>query len=364
MNSDLPYLISFDKISGLGSVKLLSIYRYFNSFKNAWDSDIKEFKNINVINNSNLQEIEKFRKGFSPLDYYEKVLKSGINIITILDENYPFLLKNIPDPPFILYYKGNWKSEIIRNSISIVGTRNPSHTGRKAAYNFAKELSSLDINIVSGMANGIDTEAHKGALSVNKYNTAVLGCGVDIIYPMSNKKVYDQLIEDGLIISSYSPGTNPDPRNFPPRNRIISGLSSGIIVIEAGEKSGTLITVDFANEQGRDIFVMPGDIFNPVSKGTNNLIKQGANVITEINDVLSYLNWDLKIEKRNIDNIRKVNLNPIEESIYNILNEKPQHIDYIISSLDIPLNDISSNLLMLEIKELIKQLPGNLFLKV
>jgi DNA processing protein len=364
MNQDLPYIISFDKINGLGSVKLLSIYKYFKSFKDAWFSDIIEFKNISVINNSNLQEIEKFRKNFSPLDYYEDILKKGINIVTLLDEDYPFLLKNITDPPFVLYYRGSWKTDIISSSISIVGTRNPSHTGRKAAYNFAKELASLNINIVSGMANGIDAEAHKGALSLKKYNTAVLGSGVDIIYPISNKKIYEQLLEYGLIISSYPPGTIPDPRNFPPRNRIISGLSSALIVVEAGEKSGTLITVDFANEQGRDIFVMPGDIFNLSSKGTNNLIKQGANVITEISDVIDYLKWDIKIEKEKINNVKNLNLNSIEENIYNILDDKPRDIDYISSCLNIPLNDVISNLLMLEIKELVKQLPGNLFLKV
>ncbi|GIW21321.1 MAG: DNA protecting protein DprA [Candidatus Sericytochromatia bacterium] len=363
MNKDLPYIVSFDKIQGLGSVKLLAIYKYFKSFKNAWDSDINEFKNISVINNTNLQEIQKFKSFFSPLDYYQKILDSNINVITILDDNYPFLLKNIPDPPFVLYYKGIWKDDIIKNSIAIVGTRKPSHSGRKAAYNFSRDLSSFNINIVSGMANGIDAEVHKGCLSVNKYNTAVLGCGVDIIYPSTNRKIYEQLIENGLILSSYPPGTNPDPRNFPPRNRIISGLSSAVIVIEAGEKSGTLITVDYANEQGRDVFVMPGDIFNPASKGTNNLIKQGANVITEISDVLNYLNWNINFEDKN-HSLKKINLTETEKIIYDNLDYNPKHIDNIVYDLNMPLSEISSILIMLEIKELVKQLPGNLFLKV
>lgn len=372
MEKDTPFWLGFNKISGLGPVKLYGIFKHFGSLENAWNSDISEFKNIQCLNESNFKQIEESRKEIIPEKEVEYLVKNNIQFLLFTDENYPECLKNIHDPPLVLYYKGIYDKKRFEKSIGIVGTREPSFSGKKISHNFAFELSELGVSIISGMAKGIDTEAHKGALkSDNGYTVAVLGSGVGHIYPPQNNKLYNQIIEKGLVVSTYYPEAKPDARNFPPRNRIISGLSNGVLVIEAGEKSGSLITVDFATEQGRDVFSVPGDILNPMSKGTNNLIKQGSIVVTDISDIIDSLNWKIvtKNNKINIKNdynphIENLNLSEREKEVYMILENIPQHLDKIVSRLELPMSDVSINLLTLELKQLVKQLPGNLFVKV
>lgn len=207
--------------------------------------------------------------------------KNNIDIISIEDKQYPSILKEIYDPPICLYIRGN--KEILNNkSISIVGCRKATDYGRKVARDFAYNVSKQDINIISGLAIGIDSEAHLGAVEANKKTIAVLGNGLDTIYPKENIILSQKILDSGgAIISEYPLGTKPKKENFPARNRIISGMSNGLLVIEAKEKSGTLITVDFALEQGRDVFVVPGNIISENSVGTNNLIKQGAKLVTD-----------------------------------------------------------------------------------
>lgn len=207
--------------------------------------------------------------------------KNNIDIISIEDKQYPNILKEIYDPPICLYIRGN--KEILNNkSISIVGCRKATDYGRKVARDFAYNISKQDINIISGLAIGIDSEAHLGAVEANKKTIAVLGNGLDTIYPKENINLSQKILDSGgTIISEYPLGTKPKKENFPARNRIISGMSSGLLVVEAKEKSGTLITVDFALEQGRDVFVIPGNIVSENSVGTNDLIKQGAKLVTD-----------------------------------------------------------------------------------
>lgn len=206
--------------------------------------------------------------------------KNNIDIISIEDKQYPNILKEIYDPPIYLYIRGN--KEILNNkSISIVGCRKATDYGRKVARDFAYNISKQDINIISGLAIGIDSEAHLGAVEANKKTVAVLGNGLDTIYPKENIILSQKILDSGgTIISEYPLGTKPKKENFPARNRIISGMSNGLLVVEAKEKSGTLITVDFALEQGRDVFVVPGNIISENSAGTNDLIKQGAKLVT------------------------------------------------------------------------------------
>lgn len=207
--------------------------------------------------------------------------KNNIDIISIEDKQYPNILKEIYDPPICLYIRGN--KEILNNkSISIVGCRKATDYGRKVARDFAYNLSKQDINIISGLAIGIDSEAHLGAVEANKKTVAILGNGLDTVYPKENIILSQKILDSGgAIISEYPLGTKPKKENFPARNRIISGMSNGLLVIEAKEKSGTLITVDFALEQGRDVFVVPGNIVSENSAGTNDLIKQGAKLVTD-----------------------------------------------------------------------------------
>jgi len=206
--------------------------------------------------------------------------KNHIDIISIQDEEYPKLLKEIYDPPICLYIKGN-KEVLNNNSIAIIGCREASNYGLSVANRFAYNLSKQNINIISGLARGIDSEAHLGAVKANQKTIAVLGNGLDSIYPKENIKLVQNILNSGgAIISEYPLGTKPKKENFPARNRIISGMSKGVLVVEAKEKSGTLITVDFALEQGRDVFVIPGNVDSKNSVGTNDLIKQGAKLVT------------------------------------------------------------------------------------
>lgn len=366
MRDDIGYWISFSKISGLGPVKLYSIFKYFENMKDAWLANPDEFIKIENINQNNVEQIREAKFKINPDKESDLLLKEKITALTLIDDNYPDLLKQMHDPPFVLYYKGLYKKELLKNCIGMVGTRKPSYSGKKSAFNISNDLAKNGITVVSGMAAGVDTESHKGALKVdNGYTVAVLGSGVEFIYPSSNKNLYYEIMEKGCIVSEYPPETPPDSWRFPARNRIISGLSKGVVIVEAAEKSGALITADFALEQGKEVFALPGDINNPMSKGPNNLLKQGANIVTEISDIMNVFNWQNNPQVEEIKpNIEILNLNDSEKMIYMLLEDKPQHIDLIISKLSLPLSEISSNLIMLEIKQLIKQLPGKLFVKL
>ena len=225
------------------------------------------------------------------MKHYEYIIKNNIKLINIYDERYPQNLKNIHTPPILIYLIGN--DEILNNkNIAIIGCREATNYGLKVAYNIASELSKNNINIVSGLAKGIDAKAHLGSVNVlsEGKTIAVLGNGLDTIYPSENKELALKIIKSGgAIISEFPLGTKPEKQNFPIRNRIISGISDGVVVVEAKEKSGTIITVDFALEQGKNVYCVPGNIDSNNSYGTNNLIKQGAKVFTEINDILEDL---------------------------------------------------------------------------
>ena len=279
------YWIWFSRIKGLGSRRkqiLLKMYKTPEKIYNLKKEEILKIKGFNeiladkIINKDNKNNLE---------NYIEKMQKEKISIITIDDKEYPNILKNIYDYPISLYIKGN--SNILDNyTIGIVGCRNATEYGIKAAQYFSYNLAKKGINIVSGLAKGIDSCAHIGTIKANGKTIAVVGNGLDIVYPRENQYLYEKIVEEnGAIISEYPLGTEPEKMNFPARNRIISGISKGIIVIEAKKKSGTLITVDFALEQGRDVYVVPGNINSLNSVGTNDLIKQGAKMVTKVDEI-------------------------------------------------------------------------------
>ena len=279
------YWIWFSRIKGLGSRRkqiLLKMYKTPEKIYNLKKEEILKIKGFNeflankIIDKDNKNNLE---------NYIEKMQKEKISIITIDDKEYPNILKNIYDYPISLYIKGN--SNILDNyTIGIVGCRNATEYGIKAAQYFSYNLAKKGINIVSGLAKGIDSCAHIGTIKANGKTIAVVGNGLDIVYPRENQYLYEKIVEEnGAIISEYPLGTEPEKMNFPARNRIISGISKGIIVIEAKKKSGTLITVDFALEQGRDVYVVPGNINSLNSVGTNDLIKQGAKMVTKVDEI-------------------------------------------------------------------------------
>ncbi|BEP29388.1 DNA-processing protein DprA [Helicovermis profundi] len=291
---------------------------------------------------------------------YKDLLKGGSKILTYSSKKYPKKLKEIDDPPMLLFYRGNEEllnSDKIQNkTVAIVGTRNPSYEGEKTAYNISKLLSENGYTIISGFAYGIDTFAHKAAIDGLGDTIAVLGCGLDICYPSENKKIYKIIREENLFISEYPDETKPYSYNFPKRNRIISALSESVIVIEAGIKSGTIITVNHALNQGKDVYAVPGSIYSMRSKGTNFLIKEGAIPIVSIDDMIEY--FDIKINQRS-----NIDLTDLQERIFCYIKSNPK---IHISNLPIDLN-ISSGIITKEILELqligkIDKLSGNRYI--
>ncbi|MCI6152585.1 DNA-processing protein DprA [Fusobacterium perfoetens] len=283
--------------------------------------------------------------------------EKNINIISLKDKNYPINLKNISHPPLFLYYKGDI-SIANEKTIGIVGTRRPTTYGKRVCEKITTDLVKSQVTIVSGLALGIDAISHKTTLENNGKTIAVVGSGLDIIYPRENKRYWEEIGEKGLLISEFPLGTEPLSYNFPMRNRIIVGLSKGIVVVESKEKGGSLITASLALEEGRDVFAIPGDIYSPVSTGTNNLIKNSeAKLITSSEDILKEFNWPIKESN-------KINLNLSEDElkIYNIL-EKEKSLDELIIITGIKAKILLAILMEMEINGYILSISGGKYIR-
>lgn len=284
---DKKYWIWFSRIQGLNCIQKQALLNKFDSPEKIWHLDKSVLKGTEGINDNCVNEIlnENYRKN---LEKYEEYMnKNNINIITILDKQYPEKLRNIYDKPITLFTKGNIEL-LKKDGVAIVGCRDCSTYGRNTAKKLAYDLAKHNKCIISGLAKGIDKYSHIGALEASGSTIAVIGNGLDNIYPYENKELSERIIKNnGLIITEYIIGTRPDRINFPARNRIISGLADGIIVVEAKEKSGSLITADFGLEHGKEIFAVPGNVDSVNSFGTNELIKQGANLVTDFRDIVN-----------------------------------------------------------------------------
>lgn len=284
------YWVWLSTIKNLGSIKIKILLEKFREPQKIWNLTKEELMKIEGIGKKTVDNVIESKDKEKLYNYIKRMNQLDIGIITIRDDDYPPILKNIYDPPIVLYYKGNKK--ILKDfGIAIIGCRDCSEYGKLVTNNFSYNLSKRNINIISGLARGIDSYSHIGALLGKGKTIAVVGNGLDIVYPKENIKLFNKIIElGGCVISEYPLGTKPEKLNFPARNRIISGMSNAIIVIEAKKESGTLITVDFALEQGKDVFVVPGNINSANSIGTNDLIKQGARVITSYEDIMKEYN--------------------------------------------------------------------------
>lgn len=280
------YWVWLSRIKGLNLNLFQKILEVSKTIENIWNMDEKDLIKIEGLNKKLIEEILnlEYRKNLQNYIYYMK--QNNIKMLNIFDEKYPQKLKNIYDPPIVIYIKGN--DNILNEfGIGIIGSRMCTKYGEIVSKKIARELQKYNISIISGLAKGIDSYAHIGSLEGEGKTIAVVGTGLDIIYPKENKDLQNKIIENnGVIISEYIVGTKPEKENFPRRNRIISGLSDGILVVEAKEKSGTFITVDFALEQGKNVFAVPGNILSNTSKGTNELIKQGAKMVTKVEDII------------------------------------------------------------------------------
>ena len=284
------YWIWLSRIKGLGNMRIKKLLEIYKTPENIWNLNYEDILKINGFGEKIANQIlePNYRENLEK--YVDYMRKYEIKCISMYDEEYPNKLKNIYDAPIMLYIKGN--INILRQrSIAIVGCRACTNYGKEIARNIAYELGNENINVISGLAKGIDSQAHIGCLKSKGKTIAILGSGLDRVYPKEHQGLYNEIIKnDGAVVSEYIIGTEATRLNFPARNRIVSGLSDGVVVVEAKEKSGTLITVDFALEQGKNVFVVPGNITSENSKGTNELIKQGAKCITSVSDILEEYN--------------------------------------------------------------------------
>lgn len=360
------------QIKNLGNVKIRNIYSCFNNaddFFRCSTNDLKRIEGIDsVISDEVIKNIRDKDNLFREFDHvYSAALRQNAGMITLFDDNYPDNLRKIFDAPVIIYYKGKL-SPMDKYSLAIVGTRNPTEYGKYNCEKFTEQLTDLNIPVVSGFARGIDTIVHKTCLKKQKLNYAVFGCGVDVIYPFENRKVYDEITSHGALISEFAMGAKPDKVNFPRRNRIISGISIGTLVIESGIKGGALLTAEIAVDQNREVFALPGYINSKQSEGTNELIKKGqAKLVTNVEDILNELEVKLKPVLKN-DKYKKTeidtdSLNDFEKKIFYALDYEPMHIDKINELTQLSVSDCLVNLLSLEFKNLVRQIPGKNFIR-
>jgi DNA processing protein len=351
-------------IRGLGNVACKNLVDRFGDPDRIFQATISELLSVEGIRKECALDILERKYEGDPQVELRKTEDHGARIITYTEPFYPKALKEIHDPPMLLYLKGN---DIPANTtfVAMVGSRNATHYGLKAAEKIGQGLARRGLGVVSGMARGIDSASHWGCLSGLGFTIAVLGTGIDIIYPAFNKKLYHLIVEKGSVISEFPMGTPPAPTNFPIRNRIISGLSRGVIVVEATRNSGSLITASQALDQGREIFAVPGSIDSFKSAGCHFLIKQGARLIENSDDVLEEFGLNYPFLPKN-DTFKKGDLPPMDESekaIFDMIGDYPMHIDQISRQGNLEPKEISSILTRMELKGLIRQLPGKMFVR-
>ena len=350
MNPHSPYWLGFHLIPQMGAVRILQLKQYFGSLEDAWRASDADLRQVGLPQNA-LQAVLSQRKKIDLNKAWQRICNLGITFITLDDVDYPADLRIIPDPPPVLYVQGKL-TEADSLALAIVGTRRATRYGRDVTSLLARQLASSGVTIVSGMALGIDTAAHQGALQAQGRTIAILGCGIDITYPKENHRLAQQIIQHGALISEFPLGTPPTGSNFPRRNRILSGLSLGVLVTEAPIKSGALITAETALEQSREVFAIPANIFNKVGQGCNQLIKEGATLVTEAADILDALNvaYVRVTTKQQTEQVAPEN--DIEKQVLQLLEIDPIHIDDIIRISQFSTNDVIAALTILELKGL------------
>lgn len=342
--------------------KLWSLLKHFGSPQAAWEASVKELAGVPGIDVEGPKSLAGRRAGIDPVKEAARLQYAGVNFICYDEPDYPENLLQIFDPPPVIFIRGSVKS-LDKLAVAVVGSRKPSPYGLLVAEKFAKDLAVLGITVISGMARGIDTAGHKGALAGGGRTVAVLGCGLDVVYPRENKKLMDRIVDSGAVISEYPLGTPPEPWHFPARNRIISGLSLGTIVVEAAEKSGALITADFALEQGRDVMAVPGNIVSPLSRGPHRLIKQGARLVEGAGDIIDEMGLERLFPTRKENAGGKVKMSVEEEALYNLLSLEPVSLDELIDRTGFPPQKVLAALMYLEIKGLTRKMPGKLYVR-
>ncbi len=360
---NISYWVILNLIAGVGCVRIKKLLECFGTPEGILSASRNDLQKVEGVGRELASRIAGWKETVDVERELELVRRYDATVLTLDSETYPPQLREIYDPPVVLYVRGEIAARD-KQAIAIVGTRQPSFYGRMITEDLAKKLAMRGFTIVSGMARGIDSAAHRGALSVKGRTIAVLGCGIDQVYPPENAKLMKEIMDSGAVVSEFPMGTQPDRGNFPRRNRIISGLSLGVVVVEAAKSSGSLITASCALEQGREVFAVPGKVDSPKSYGTHRLIKEGAKLVQDVDDVLEELNIEVESRgdsKRAPEDVLCPDLKEEERKVYELLSSDPCQIDVICGKVNLPVSKVSSILMMLEVKGLITQLPGKHF---
>jgi DNA processing protein len=355
---DKPYWLALSQISVLGARRIHRLVEAFGSAEKAFSADEDQLMEAGLPAKA-AAVITEERKQIDPDVLTERLHRMGMEAMTLADPLYPGLLKEIYDPPAVLYYRGNPKI-LAAPAIALVGARKATQYGKTTAYRLGSELASLGITVVSGMARGIDTAAHQGALQGGGNTAAVLGCGADICYPPENRSLREAIANRGILLSEFVPGTPPKPPHFPMRNRIISGLSLAVTVVEAAEKSGALITADCALEQGRDVLAVPGSIHSPASRGCHRLLREGAAVVEHVADILRAVHLYTEAET----NIQTAQLSVAQQNVLRAMEFEPAHFDVIAGRVNMPAAALAVVLVELELAGSVRKMTGNYYLRV
>ena len=351
---DKRYWIGFNLIKGIGAVRMQALIQHFGNLEVAWGAAPIELARAG-LGGKVIERIIQARQNVDLEKLWAKIEAQGIKILTWEDETYPQRLKEIDQPPPVLYFRGDYLPDDLF-AVAIVGTRRVTPYGRQITEELTGYLAANGITVVSGLARGVDAIAHQTALKAGGRTIGVLGSGVDKIYPPEHRGLAEKMTAQGAIVSDYAPGTPPDAANFPPRNRIISGLSLAVVVVEAGETSGALITAEFAAEQGREIFAVPGSILAPQSKGTNKLIQNGALPLLSVNDLMQALDLTRMGEHKAARKV--IPSDETEARLMNVLGEQPLHIDEIRNQSELPIEKVSATLALMELKGMVRQVGG------
>lgn len=341
------------------------IIECFGSPADAWRSTEKQLAAVGGFTAEGARELVLRRRGINPEAELLLMEKKGVRYVHYGDPAYPGALKNIFDPPLGLFVSGKFFH--IEHAVALVGTRKPTRYGLAVAEKLAGDLALTGVTVVSGMARGIDTAAHRGALAAGGRTVAVLGCGVDIVYPVENLRLMQDIADTGAVVSEFFLGMRPQPWHFPVRNRIISGLSGGVVIVEAAERSGALITADFALDQGREVFAVPGNITSEMSRGPNRLIKQGAVPVETAGDILEAMGLERLFKEEELRRTDSraapgVKLTAEEEIIRKLLSAEPSTLDGLVDGSGLSVQKVLAALTFLEIKGLTRQLPGKIYI--
>lgn len=352
---DVKYWLGFNLVNGVGPAKVQALLDYFGSLAAAWQATELQLAQIG-FDRRTIKNLQETRTAVDLDRVLDQVQAAGIHLLTWESPGYPAYLKEIPTPPPLLYVQGELQ-EADQWAVAVVGTRRLTSYGRQVTQDIVAGLVRHNITIISGLARGIDAVAHKTAVELGGRTIAVLGSGLDAIYPTEHRQLAHSIAHGhGALISEYGLGVQPEAKNFPPRNRIISGLSLGVLVVEAAERSGALITVNFAAEQNRDVFAVPGNINSPTSKGPNRLIQQGARLVTGVEDILEELNIHMVAEHTAVQMALPETAEEI--ALYAHLSSQPVHIDDLSRASGLPTGMVSSTLTIMELKGMVRQVGG------